>query len=38
MAMEKNNNYSREHLARTNEPEDKQQISNIFGWDLDIRI
>jgi hypothetical protein len=31
MAMVKTNNRSREHLARTNEPEAKQEISNIFG-------
>jgi hypothetical protein len=31
MAMEKNNNRSSEHLARTNEPEAKQKISNSFG-------
>jgi hypothetical protein len=30
MAMAKTNNRSSEHLARTNEPEAKQQISNIF--------
>jgi hypothetical protein len=30
MAMAKNNNRSSEHLARTNEPEAKQEISNIF--------
>jgi hypothetical protein len=28
---QKNNNRSSEHLARTNEPEAKQKISNIFG-------
>jgi len=28
---QKNNNRSREHLARTNEPEAKQVILNIFG-------
>jgi hypothetical protein len=27
----KKNNYSSEHLARTNEPEAKQDTSNIFG-------
>jgi hypothetical protein len=27
----KKNNRSSEHLARTNEPEAKQEISNIFG-------
>jgi hypothetical protein len=30
MAMAKTNSYSSEHLARTNEPEAKPQISNIF--------
>jgi len=29
--MANNNNRSSEHLARTNEPEAKQEISNIFG-------
>jgi hypothetical protein len=29
--MAKTNNRSSEHLARTNEPEAKQQISYIFG-------
>jgi hypothetical protein len=32
MAMVKTNNYSCEHLARTNEPEAKRKISNIFGY------
>jgi hypothetical protein len=31
MAMDKTNIISSEHLARTNEPEAKQKISNIFG-------
>jgi len=31
MVMEKTSNRSREHLARTNEPEAKQEILNIFG-------
>jgi hypothetical protein len=31
MARVKNKNSASEHLARTNEPEAKQQISNIFG-------
>jgi hypothetical protein len=31
MAMAKTKNCSSEHLARTNEPEAKQQISNISG-------
>jgi hypothetical protein len=30
MARAKTNNRSSEHFARTNEPEAKQQISNIF--------
>jgi len=29
--MAKNKNFSSEHLARTNEPEAKQQILNIIG-------
>jgi hypothetical protein len=31
MAMYKTNIIPSEHLARTNEPEAKQEISNIFG-------
>jgi len=31
MAMAIKNSYPSEHLARTNEPEAKQDISNIFG-------
>jgi hypothetical protein len=31
MAMPKIKNSPSEHLARTNEPEAKQNISNIFG-------
>jgi len=27
----KSNSYSSEHLAQTNEPEAKQEISDIFG-------
>jgi hypothetical protein len=26
-----NSDFSSEHLARTNEPEAKQKISNVFG-------
>jgi len=32
--MAKINNRSREHLARTNEPKAKQEISNIFDYYL----
>jgi hypothetical protein len=31
MAIAKTSSSSCEHLARTNEPKAKQQISNIFG-------
>jgi hypothetical protein len=31
MAKANNDNHSSEHLARTNEPEAKQKISNVFG-------
>jgi len=31
MVRAKTTNRSSEHLARTNEPKAKQQISNIFG-------
>jgi len=31
MALEKTNNYTCEDLARTNEPEAKQEILNIDG-------
>jgi hypothetical protein len=31
MAMAKTNIIAREHLARTKEPEAKQEITNIFG-------
>jgi hypothetical protein len=32
MMMAKTSIISSEHLARTNEPEDKQEISNSFGY------
>jgi hypothetical protein len=32
MALDKTNIIPGEHLARTNEPKDKQNISNIFGY------
>jgi len=36
MAMAKKNSYPSKHLARTNEPEAKQQIPNILGWFYNI--